>query len=68
MTSTAPVAPAQAADRRQRQQRRRGARIELATENTLVTSDEEFASAERSDDLLARVLGKSLDRRRCGSA
>jgi hypothetical protein len=33
----------------------------LTTENTLVTSDEEFASAARSDDLLTRVLGKSLD-------
>jgi len=38
------------------------ARLELTTENTVVTSDEEFASAARSDDLLARALGKSLDR------
>jgi hypothetical protein len=32
----------------------------LTTENTVVTSDEEFASAARSDDLLVRLLGKSL--------
>jgi hypothetical protein len=40
----------------------RGARIELTTGNTLVTSDKEFASAERSDNLLVRALGRSLDR------
>jgi hypothetical protein len=32
----------------------------LTTENILVTSDEDFASAARSDALLARVLGRSL--------
>jgi hypothetical protein len=31
-------------------------------ENTLVTSDEDFGAAQRGDDLVARMLGKSLDR------
>jgi hypothetical protein len=31
-------------------------------ENRLITSDEEFASDERSDAVLVRTLGRTLDR------
>lgn len=34
----------------------------LRRENKAVTSDEEFALAERSDDLFVGALGKTLDR------
>jgi hypothetical protein len=34
----------------------------LDLESKVITSDEEFAAAARSDDLLVTVLGRSLER------